>query len=410
MKKTLRNALVATVAGGAALALPALALGAATGSGASFPATAYSKWCQDSGLCSYTSKGSTGGINDLINGVVDFAACDAPLTPQQTADLAAKRGGVTPLYFPTLIGPITVVTPTSTASRRASTSTARRSPTSSAAPSRTGATPASASPTRASSFPNAPITLCVRSDGSGTSFNFTSYLSKVNTSFRGSVGASQQPNWPTSGVVKGARNPGVAACVKSNSNSVGYVDIADARDAGLTPFFARIGKTETVKKNGKRVRVTRYILPSPGSASKAGNLKTVKPDLTVASRPARPPAPTPSPRRPGSSPTRTTRRPASRPPRATPSRRSCSTSTARPPRTGSRRSASRSCPPAPQRGQGADREDQVDGDVVGRRRVPGPGGGAPAAPAAVDGDRRRPGLPRPHGDRRRRRRWRASAT
>ena len=110
MKKTLRNSLVATVAGGAALALPALAFGAATGSGASFPATAYSKWCQDSGLCSYTSKGSTGGINDLINGVVDFAASDAPLTAQQTADLAAKRGGVTPLYFPTLIGTITVDT------------------------------------------------------------------------------------------------------------------------------------------------------------------------------------------------------------------------------------------------------------------------------------------------------------
>ena len=110
MKKTLRNSLVATVAGGAALALPALAFGAATGSGASFPATAYSKWCQDSGLCSYTSKGSTGGINDLINGVVDFAASDAPLTPQQTSDLASKRGGVTPLYFPTLIGTITVDT------------------------------------------------------------------------------------------------------------------------------------------------------------------------------------------------------------------------------------------------------------------------------------------------------------
>ena len=90
----------------------------------------------------------------------------------------------------------------------------------------------------------------MRSDGSGTSFNFTSYLSKVNPSFRASVGASQQPNWPTSGitVVKGARNPGVAACVKSNKNSVGYVDISDARDAGLTPFFARIGKTETVEE------------------------------------------------------------------------------------------------------------------------------------------------------------------
>ena len=110
MNRTLRNSVATAVIGGAALALPALALGSATGSGASFPATAYSKWCQDSGLCSYTSKGSTGGINDLINGVVDFAASDAPLTDQQKADLASKRGGATPLYFPTLIGTITVDT------------------------------------------------------------------------------------------------------------------------------------------------------------------------------------------------------------------------------------------------------------------------------------------------------------
>ncbi len=107
----------------------------------------------------------------------------------------------------------------------------------------------------------------MRSDGSGTSFNFTSYLSKVNPSFRASVGASQQPAWPTSGitVVKGARNPGVAACIKANKNSVGYVDISDGRDAGLTKFFARIGKTETVKKNGKRVKVVELHPPEQRS-------------------------------------------------------------------------------------------------------------------------------------------------
>jgi phosphate transport system substrate-binding protein len=282
VKKTLRNSLVATVAGGAALALPALAFGVATGSGASFPATAYSKWCQDSGLCSYTSKGSTGGINDLINGVVDFAASDAPLTAQQTSDLAAKRGGVAPLYFPTLIGTITVDTNIDGISKGINfdgktLADIFRGAISNWSDARIR------KPNPGVTFPNAPITLCVRSDGSGTSYNFTSYLSKVNTSFRGAVGASQQPNWPTSGitVVKGARNPGVAACVKSNKNSVGYADISDARDAGLTPFFARIGKSETAKKKGKRVRVTRYILPSIGSGAKAGNLKTVKPDLTV---------------------------------------------------------------------------------------------------------------------------------
>ena len=133
------------------------------------------------------------------------------------------------------------------------------------------------------SFPNAPITLCVRSDGSGTSFNFTSYLSKVNPSFRSSVGASQSPRGRRAAHRReGRAQPGVAQLrhEPTTTRSATWTS-SDARNAGLTRFFARIGKTETVKKNGKRVRATRYILRACGSGSKAGNLKTVKPDLTV---------------------------------------------------------------------------------------------------------------------------------
>lgn len=286
MNRTLRNSLATAVVGGATLALPALALGVSTGSGASFPATAYTKWCQDSGLCSYTSKGSTGGINDFINGVVDFAATDAPLTATQASDLASKRGGVTPLYFPTLIGAITVPTNIDGVSKGINI----KGPVL-ADIFRGAITTWNDARIRASNpgvtFPSAKITICVRSDGSGTSFGFTSYLSKVNSSFRSSVTASQTPNWPTSGVtvVKGPRNPGVASCIKTNKNSIGYVDISDARDAGLTKFFAKIGKTEVVKKKvgkkTKRVRQTVYILPSAGSALKAANLKNFKADLTL---------------------------------------------------------------------------------------------------------------------------------
>ncbi len=276
MNRTLRNSLATAVIGGATLALPALALGAATGSGASFPSTAYTKWCQDSGLCSYTSKGSTGGINDFINGVVDFAATDAPLTATQSSDLAAKRGGATPLYFPTLIGAITV--PTNIDGVVAGLNLK--------GPVLAGIfqgtiTSWNDARIRASNpgvtLPSAAITKCVRSDGSGTSFGFTSYLSKVSKDFRAAIGASQQPNWPTTGIVKGPRNPGVAACIKANKNSIGYVDISDARDAGLTKTFAKIGKTEVVKGKKKTV----YVLPSAGSALKAANLTTFKADLTL---------------------------------------------------------------------------------------------------------------------------------
>ena len=287
MNRTLRKSLVAAVAGGAMLAVPALASAAVTGAGSSFAATAYTSWCQDSGLCSYTSKGSSGGINDLINGVVDWAGSDAPLTPDQAAALSSKRGGAKPLYFPTFIGAITVPTHIDGVSKGINIdgkvlADVFRGAITNWSDARIR------SANRGVTLPNAPITLCVRSDGSGTSYGFTSYLSKVNRSFTSSIGASQTPNWPSSGVtvVKGARNPGVAACVKANRNSIGYVDISDARDAGLTPFFSKIGKSEVVKvrqKNGrtKKVRKTVFILPSRGSAQKAGNLKKIKPDLTV---------------------------------------------------------------------------------------------------------------------------------
>ena len=280
MNRTLRKSLVAAVAGGAMLAVPALASAATTGAGSSFAATAYTSWCQDSGLCSYTSKGSSGGINDLINGVVDWAGSDAPLTPEQSAALASKRGGATPLYFPTFLGAITVPTHIDGISKginidgKVLADVFRGAITNWSDARIRKANPGV-------KFPNAPITLCVRSDGSGTSYGFTNYLSKVNPSFNSSIGASQTPNWPTSGVVKGPRNPGVAACIKANSNSIGYVDISDARDAGLTGVFSKIGKSEVVKVGKKNVRKTVYILPSRGSAQKAGNLTKIKPDLTV---------------------------------------------------------------------------------------------------------------------------------
>lgn len=278
MNRTIRNTITAAVVAGAALGTASAAMGATTGAGASFPANAYTKWCQESGLCSYTSKGSTGGINDLINGVVDWAATDAPLTAEQLASLASRRGGAKPVYFPTLIGAISVPTNINGVARGINLD---------------GGTLANifrgsvnnwshASIRKANPgvrLPNAPITLCVRQDGSGTSFGFTSYLSKMSPAFRGSVGASQQPNWPTSGitVVKGARNPGVADCIKRNDNSIGYVDISDARDAGLTAKLSKIGKSEVVK--GKRKTV--YIAPSAGAASKAANLTKFKADLTL---------------------------------------------------------------------------------------------------------------------------------
>ncbi len=285
MNRTIRTTLTAATIGGAALTMAATALGASTGSGASFPALVYSDWCRDSGLCSYTSKGSTGGINDFIAGSVDFAASDAPLTSSQNDQLAAKRGGVKALYFPTLLGAISVPVNAPGLTKRLQLN----------------------GPTLADIFdgditswndakikkdnpgvalPAQPITVCVRSDGSGTSFGFTTFLTKVSPSFGTKVGASQQPNWTAPKVVRGARNPGVAQCIKDNQFSIGYVDLGDATNAGLAPSIAKIGKTETITitRKGKRIKKTKivYSVPSGPGITKAGDglkIDLARPDL-----------------------------------------------------------------------------------------------------------------------------------
>lgn len=277
----------AALTGAVMMVAAASAAGAGTGSGASFPALVYTDWCQNIG-CSYTSKGSSGGIQDFIAGTVDFAGSDAIMSSDQVSDLAAKRGGVSPLYFPTVLGAITVPTNTSAGRLRLDGKVLGEIFSG-------GITKWNDSRitrlNRGKSLPNADITVCVRSDGSGTSYGFTNYLNKVSLNFRKKVGAaSQTPAWTAPRIVRGAKNPGVAQCIKDNSNSIGYVDLGDAQNAGLASNIAAIGKYERrtvrikkrVKVRGKvvvkRVRVKRtklvFSLPSVKTISAAGTLRS----------------------------------------------------------------------------------------------------------------------------------------
>jgi phosphate transport system substrate-binding protein len=284
VNRTLRNSLIAACVTGGALVASASAMGAGTASGASFPSLAMADWCGTSQLCSYTSKGSSGGIRDFNSGVVDFAASDAPLTPEQLTDLAAKRGGVTPLYFPTLLGAITVPVNVDGVSKRVKL--LGKTVGDIYAGSITSWNDARIrADNKGVTFPNAPITVCVRSDGSGTSFGFSNYLQKVSPDFRSKVGSgSQTPAWKAPIIVKGPQNVGVAKCVNDNKNSIGYVDLGDAARAGLLSKIAAVGKRETfkVRRNGKTRTVRRiaYVVPSVKSISQAGNIKSLKADLT----------------------------------------------------------------------------------------------------------------------------------
>ena len=265
MNRTIRIAAAAAVGAGC-LVGAASALGASTGSGATFPAIAYTKWCQDSGLCSYTGKGSGAGIKDLTKKTVDWAGSDAPL---DASELAAIGGQVK--YFPTLLGAVTIpVNLPGVASNKMNFDGQVLEGIFDGSI-KTWNDKKIAAINKGLKLPANPITVCVRADSSGTSFVFSRYLGKTNASspFKG---GSKTPPWSAPSLVKQPGNPGVANCVASTPNSIGYVDFGDAIRAGLQSKIAKVGK-----KGGP------YVGPSTAAIVKAGEVPTskIKPDLTV---------------------------------------------------------------------------------------------------------------------------------
>jgi phosphate transport system substrate-binding protein len=260
VKRTTRNRILATTAAGGlalAAAVPAMA---SIGGGSSFVNLAYSAWCQNSHLCSYASVGSGAGINGLINQTYDWGASDAPLSATDTHNLRNAMPGQGVKYFATLLGAVAVPTHISGVNKPINL---------------TGSTLAQifdGSITKWNNaairktnpgvrFPASTIVECVRSDSSGTSYNFSNFLAKSNATFKKRAGVSKTPNW--SGTIsKGLKNPGVAGCVQSNNNSIGYVDLGDGINAGLRNF-AHIAHYQG--------RVVKYVAPTLATIAAAGN-------------------------------------------------------------------------------------------------------------------------------------------
>ena len=259
MNRNLRNVALASVAG-LSLVATGSALGATTGSGATFPAIAYQQWCGDSGLCSYTGVGSGSGIKALAAKTVAFAGSDVQMSDAQVATF----GGDKVTYVPTLYGAISI--PVNIAGVTGN-KMKLDGPVLGAIFDGTIAAwndPAIAKLNKGLKLPAAPITVCVRSDSSGTSGNFSNYLSKVSKTFKAKVssgGQNQTPAWTAPNLVKGNGNAGVASCVTSNDNSIGYVDLGDAMRAGLT------SNVTAIKGNYKGAP---FIIPSTKSIQLAG--------------------------------------------------------------------------------------------------------------------------------------------
>jgi phosphate transport system substrate-binding protein len=197
-----------------------------TGAGASFPAPIYSKWAEaynkaTGNQINYQSVGSGAGIKQINAKTVDFGASDMPLK-----DDDLNTSGL--VQFPTVIGGVVPVINVAgvkpgqlklTGAVLGDIYLGKITKWNDAAI--TGLNPGV-------TLPDSPIATVHRADGSGTSFIFTNYLSKVNPEWKGKVGEGTAVNWPSSGV-GGKGNEGVAQYVQRLPNSIGYVEYAYAK-------------------------------------------------------------------------------------------------------------------------------------------------------------------------------------
>jgi phosphate transport system substrate-binding protein len=196
-----------------------------TGAGASFPAPVYAKWADaynkaTGARINYQSVGSGAGIRQIKAKTVDFGASDAPLKDEELA----KEGL---MQFPTVIGGVVPVVNIKGITPGQIKMTGQLLGDIYLGKVTKWSDPAIASLNPGVSLPDAQISVVRRADGSGTSFLFTNYLSKVNAEWKTKVGEGTAVNWPTGAGGKG--NEGVSAFVQRLPNSIGYVEYAYAK-------------------------------------------------------------------------------------------------------------------------------------------------------------------------------------
>ncbi|MEA2983549.1 MAG: phosphate transport system substrate-binding protein [Alphaproteobacteria bacterium] len=225
----------------AAIAYPALAIDI-SGAGATFPYPIYAKWADaykketGSGL-NYQSIGSGGGIKQITARTVTFGASDMPLKPDEL-----EKIGV--IQFPTVMGG---VVPVINLEGIKSNEVTLDGPTLGKiflGEVKTWDDPAIAKLNPKAKLPKQAIAVVHRSDGSGTTFIFTNYLSKVSADWKSKVGNNTAVEWPVGIGAKG--NEGVANNVANTKGSIGYVETAYAKQNNLTT-------TNLVNKDGKTV-------------------------------------------------------------------------------------------------------------------------------------------------------------
>jgi phosphate transport system substrate-binding protein len=217
MKKFLALAGVALLASGASAATQI------DGAGATFPYPIYSKWFSEYNKLhpdvqiNYQSIGSGGGIRQLTNQTVFFGASDGPMTNEQ---LAAAPGRI--LHFPSVLGGVVPVynIPGVGAELRFSGQTLANIYLGKIT---RWNDPAIAAENAGVTLPANEIAVVHRSDGSGTTYIWVDFLSKVSAEWKSKVGVATSVNWPVG--VGGKGNEGVAGLVSQTPNAIGYVEL-----------------------------------------------------------------------------------------------------------------------------------------------------------------------------------------
>jgi phosphate transport system substrate-binding protein len=206
--------------------IPASAQLLINGAGATFPYPIYAKWFDEyrkinpKAQINYQSIGSGGGIRQLQAGTVDFGASDSPMTDEQIASAGGKV-----LHFPTVLGAVVPTYNIPGVNRELNfTAEALAGIFLGVITRWNDAELARANP--GVPLPAAGIVVVHRSDGSGTTFVWTDYLSKANPAWKQKVGAGTAVKWPAGLGAKG--NEGISGLVRQTPHAIGYVELVYA--------------------------------------------------------------------------------------------------------------------------------------------------------------------------------------
>ena len=220
-----------------------------TGAGATFPYPVYAKWAEaykaktGNGM-NYQSIGSGGGIKQIKAKTVDFGASDAPLKLEELE----KEGLV---QFPAVMGGVVPVVNIEGIKPGEMKLTGKVLADIYLGKIKKWSDPAIADINKGRKLPDSDITVVNRSDGSGTTFIFTNYLSKISAEWKDKVGSATSVSWPAPTGAGGKGNEGVASFVQRLKASIGYVEYAYAKQNKLTFTLLQNREGQFVAPNDK---------------------------------------------------------------------------------------------------------------------------------------------------------------